>query len=201
MVTSQLASLCKKGSVKIGLTTTTTTRMMMMMTTTTSMATGTPSGFWLNENPIRTPSAQWIQVAQRTSRTSPCPSESPWSISAFASKVQPHFAPCGLPQEGLWVGEKNIGLETGGKNGKKTYQILIKSNKRCLGQRWKLGPEIMRHQLMRQKCWGPPTTLDHLNSPETHRSKWWFLQLLITMDQSRGTDPTSRVLSSTRTSH
>ena len=36
----------------------------------------------------------------------------------------------------LWVGEKNIGLETGGKNGKKTYQILIKSNKRCLGQRW-----------------------------------------------------------------
>ena len=111
MVTSQLASLCKKGSVKIGLTTTTTTRMMMMMTTTTtSMATGTPSGFWLNENPIRTPSAQWIQVAQRTSRTSPCPSESPWSISAFASKVQPHFAPCGLPQEGFELVKKTLGL-------------------------------------------------------------------------------------------
>ena len=145
----------------------------MMMMTTTTMATGTPSGFWLNENPIRTPSAQWIQVAQRTSRTSPCPSESPWSISAFASKVQPHFAPCGLPQEGFELVKKTLGLRQVEKMEKKNISDTNQIQQKMFGTKVKLGPEIMRHQLMRQKCWGPPTTLDlwslDFNSPETHR--------------------------------
>ena len=125
---------------------------MMMMMTTTTMATGTPSGFWLNENPIRTPSAQWMQVAQRTSRTSPCPSESPWSISAFASKVQPHFAPCGLPQEGFELVKKTLGLRQVEKMEKKNISDTNQIQQKMFGTKVKLGPEIMRHQLMRQKC-------------------------------------------------